>query len=110
MNDYLVVLVTTPDAESAEKIASALVEERLAACVNIVPAVKSIYRWEGKVTRDDESLMIIKTTAERYEAAELRIKQLHSYTTPEVIALPLKAGSAAYLEWLSSSTSDDGAL
>jgi periplasmic divalent cation tolerance protein len=106
MNNYFVVLVTTPDPDSAEKIASALVEERLAACVNIVPAVRSIYRWEGKVTRDAESLMIIKTTAERYAAAELRIKELHSYTTPEVIALRLEAGSAAYLEWLSGSTSD----
>jgi periplasmic divalent cation tolerance protein len=104
MSDELIVLVTTADAEEASRIAEVLVSERLAACVNIVPAIESIYRWEGKVTRDPESLMIIKTTAERYEDLERRVKELHSYSTPEVIGLKIERGSEQYLQWLTDST------
>jgi len=103
MSDELIVLVTTANAEEAARIAEVLVSERLAACVNIVPAIESIYRWEGKVTRDHESLMIIKTTGERYDDLERRVKELHSYSTPEVIALKIERGSEQYLNWLRAS-------
>lgn len=107
MSQELVVLVTTPNSEEAAKIADALVSERLAACVNLVAAVESIYRWEGNITRDREALMIIKTTAERYPELERRVKELHSYSTPEVVALRIERGSAQYLEWLRDSTTED---
>ena len=107
MSDELIVLVTTPNAEEAARIADVLVSERLAACVNIVPGIESIYRWEGKVTRDRESLMIIKTTGERYDELERRVKELHSYSTPEVIALKIERGSEQYLNWLRDSTATD---
>jgi periplasmic divalent cation tolerance protein len=104
MNGELIVFVTAPGAEEAAKMAEAVVEERLAACVNIVGGVESIYRWEGKVTRDREVLMIIKTTAERYAELERRIKELHSYTTPEVVAIEIERGSQPYLDWIRDST------
>jgi|SRR6185295_7228076 len=107
MSDELIVLVTTANAEEAARIADALVSERLAACVNIVPGIESIYRWEGKVTRDHEALMIIKTTGERYDELERRIKELHSYSTPEVIAMKIDLGSEPYLSWLRASTAND---
>jgi len=107
MSDELIVLVTTSNAEEAARIADVLVSERLAACVNTVPGIESIYRWEGKVTRDHESLMIIKTTAERYDDLERRVKELHSYSTPEVIAMNIERGSEQYLNWLRDSTAND---
>jgi len=107
MSDELIVLVTTSNAEEAARIAEVLVSERRAACVNIVPAIESIYRWEGKVTRDQEVLMIIKTTAERYDELERRVKELHSYSTPEVLALKVERGSEHYLNWLRDSTTND---
>lgn len=96
----LVVFSTFPDADTAARIARALVEERLAACVNVVPAVRSIYRWEGKVCDEAETLAVIKTTAERYPALAARITELHPYQVPEVIALPLADGHPPYLAWL----------
>ena len=107
MSDELIVLVTTSNAEEAARIADVLVSERLAACVNIVPGIESIYRWEGKVTRDHESLMIIKTTAKRYDELERRVKELHNYSTPEVIALRIDRGSKQYLQWLTDSTTNN---
>lgn len=103
MNHELIVLVTTQNNEEASRIAEALVSERLAACVNIIPAIESIYRWEGKVTLDRESLMIIKTTDDRYAELEQRAKQLHSYSTPEVVAFKIERGSSEYLSWLRDS-------
>jgi len=102
-SNALVVLVTAASAEEASRIADALVGGRLAACVNIVGGIESVYRWEGKVTRDSEVLMVIKTTDDRYAELEAQVRALHSYTTPEVIALRIEHGSAAYLKWLGDS-------
>lgn len=107
MADERVVLVTVPNREEGERIAEILVGEHLAACVNIVAAIRSIYRWEGAVCRDDEALLVIKTTQERYAALEARILATHPYQSPEVIALPIVAGADAYLRWLRSETSGD---
>ncbi len=103
----LIVFVTTPNNEEAVRLAEAFVSERLAACVNIVAPIQSVYRWEGKVTRDSEALMIIKTTSVRYPELERRVKELHSYSTPEVIALRVEQGSEQYLNWLRESTEKD---
>ena len=104
MTDALVVLVTTPSPERAAEIARALVEERLAACGNVVPGLRSIYRWEGKVHEDAEALLVLKTTRARFEALRDRVLALHPYEVPEVIALPVEAGSARYLAWIASET------
>jgi periplasmic divalent cation tolerance protein len=80
------------------------VEEHLAACVNLVPGVSSIYRWQGKVEKAQECLLVIKTTAARFEAVKNRIQSLHTYDTPEIIALPITAGDADYLKWITENT------
>lgn len=103
MNDFVVVLVTAATADEARRIAAQLIERQQAACVNVVDAVRSIYRWEGAVRDDAEVLLIIKTTAERYPEVERSVRELHSYDVPEVIALPLVQGSSPYLEWLTAS-------
>lgn len=107
MGQELIVLITAPNTEEAARIAETIVSERLAACVNIVGGVVSIYRWQGAVTRDTETLMIVKTTAERYDELERRVKELHSYTAPEVIAIKIARGSADYLHWLGQSVARD---
>ena len=104
MTDALVVLVTTPSPERAAEIARALVEERLAACGNVVPGLRSIYRWEGKVQDDAEALLVLKTTRARFEALRDRVLALHPYEVPEVLALPVEAGSARYLAWIAAET------
>jgi periplasmic divalent cation tolerance protein len=98
----LVVLCTCPDEATASRIAEALVSERLAACVNRVPGIRSTYRWEGRVQDEPEVLLLIKTVADRYPALELRLKALHPYDVPEIIAVPVAAGSASYLAWIAS--------
>jgi len=100
----LVVFVTTPTAERAAELARALVEERLAACGNVVPGLRSIYRWEGKVHDEGEALLVLKTTRARFEALRERVLALHPYQVPEVIALPIEAGSAPYLAWIAAET------
>jgi len=100
----LVVLVTCPSQKVGERIGHALVEERLAACVNVIPGLRSIYRWEGKMHRDPEVLLVIKTRRARLAALTRRVKALHSYSLPEVIALPLAGGSSRYLDWVRKST------
>ncbi len=100
MTDALVVLVTTPSPERAAEIARALVEERLAACGNVVPGLRSIYRWEGKVQDEEEALLLLKTTRARFEALRDRVLALHPYEVPEVIAVPVEAGHAPYLAWV----------
>lgn len=97
---FCVVLCTCPDRDVAQRIATALVDEELAACVNIVDRVQSVYRWRGGVERDTESLMIVKTTAARYAAVEKRVLALHPYELPEIIAVPIAAGLQGYLDWL----------
>lgn len=99
-----VVLVTAPDGDSAALIARTLVAERLAACVNLVSAVRSIYRWEGSVEEDEEVLLVVKTRAGRTEALAERIRALHPYAVPEVLALTAGGGSAAYLDWVRAET------
>ncbi len=104
MTDALVVLVTTPTPERAAEIARALVDERLAACGNVVPGLRSIYRWEGKVQDEAEALLVLKTTRARFDALRERILALHPYQVPEVIALAIEAGSAPYLAWIAAET------
>ena len=105
MTDCLVVLVTVGSRSEGERIAEALVTEQLAACVNLLGPIQSTYRWEGRVQRDDELLLIVKTRAELFAPLAARVRALHSYETPEVIALPVVAGSEPYLEWVRASTS-----
>ena len=100
----IVVLVTCPNQEVGEKIARAVVEDRLAACVNVVPGLASIYRWERKVCREAESLLLIKTRRTKFSALCRRVKALHPYSVPEVIALPVVAGSGPYVSWIRNST------
>ena len=100
MSDELIVLVTVPGRADGERIAEAVVGEQLAACVNILGPIRSIYRWQGEICRDDEHLLLIKSTRARYPDLETRIKALHTYEVPEVIALPIERGSAEYLNWL----------
>jgi periplasmic divalent cation tolerance protein len=102
MNEIL-VLSTTDTTELAQKIAEALVEAGEAACVNIVPGIRSIYRWEGKICDAGEHLLLIKSSAEKFEAVRSRIKELHTYQVPEIIALPISTGDADYLNWIRSS-------
>lgn len=100
----LVVYCTCPDQGVATHIAEAVVSERLAACVNLVPGVTSIYHWQGEIQRDAELLLIIKTRHAVYPQLEARIIELHPYQVPEIIALPIQAGSAAYLAWMADNT------
>jgi periplasmic divalent cation tolerance protein len=100
---FRLVLVTAGSEDEAAKIAKALVEERLAACANIVPKIRSIYRWQGKIEDNAEALLLIKTTETALPALEERVRALHSYDVPEVIALKLDQGSGPYLDWLAES-------
>lgn len=100
----IVVLITCPDASTGENLAHALVEDGLAACVNLVPGLTSIYRWEGKLCREPEILLIAKTRRSRLSALQRKVKALHPYTVPEVIALPIVSGSHAYLAWVRAVT------
>ncbi len=103
MNDYLIVFVTSADTAEAEKIGRALVENRLAACVNIVPHVRSIYRWEGKIEEGNECLLLIKTSRALFEQLRGEVQRLHSYQVPEIVAVSIEQGSEKYLAWLSAS-------
>lgn len=100
----VVALMTVPDAAVGEALARALVGAGLAACVNLVPGLRSVYRWEGGVAVDDELLLIIKTTADRVGAAQAAALAAHPYTLPEFVVLPTLGGHAAYLDWVRQST------
>ncbi len=104
---HLIVLSTCPGSISAKKIARDLVAEKLAACVNVVPGVQSWFRWINKVDNANEHMLVIKTTAGAYKALEKRIKMLHPYELPEIIAVPIHTGLADYLEWVSTNTDNE---
>ena len=104
MSDGYLVLCTVPDEEVAERLAKGLVGARLAACVNVVPAIRSFYRWEGEVRDDAELLLVIKTHPDRYAALEAWLLDAHPYDVPEVIALPIEQGWARYLGWITAET------
>lgn len=101
--DKLVVLCTVPDRGQAMQIAQALVEEQLAACVNVIPGLVSVYRWQDAVQQDEEVLLLIKTAQPVYLKLEQRIRALHPYELPEIIAVPIQTGQAEYLQWISDS-------
>ena len=100
MTEVRVVLVTAPDAEVAARLGRTLVEEKLIACANVVPAIRSIYRWEGKVEDATEALLVLKTTRFRVDELVARVVALHPYEVPEVVALPVEAGHDRYLDWV----------
>jgi periplasmic divalent cation tolerance protein len=98
--DAIVVLLTATNGEEAARLADMLVGAQLAACVQILPAMESIYRWQGKIERQSEVLLIAKTVRSKFDDLEREVRALHSYETPEIVALQITAGSAPYLEWL----------
>ena len=105
MSDFLVVYITA-SRENAVDLASALVDEKLAACVNRIPGVESTYTWEGKVERDTEDLLIVKTRADLFDQLKERVQALHAYDVPEIIAVPVVEGSESYLEWMAAALSE----
>ncbi|MGH7204837.1 MAG: divalent-cation tolerance protein CutA [Nitrospiraceae bacterium] len=103
----IVVFVTTPSEEEATRISRSLVEAGLVACANVLPRVRSIFRWEGKVTEELESLIVLKTRSGRFKELAMTIKNMHSYSVPEIIAIPIVQGSAEYLSWIRDVTSKE---
>lgn len=104
MNQFIVVLVTCSSLEEGEKIGNFLVENKLAACVNLIPEVQSIFFWEKKLSKQKEVLLTAKTRKELFEPLAKEVKKLHTYDLPEIIALPIEAGSKEYLEWMGQET------
>ncbi len=100
MSSYIVVLVTVGSVGEADKLGCSLVEERLAACVNRVGPIQSVYRWQGRIEEEEEYLLIIKTREDLFARLKTRIVSLHSYSVPEIIALPIVEGNESYLQWL----------
>jgi periplasmic divalent cation tolerance protein len=100
MSEPIVVLITTSSQAEADRIANTLVAEMMAACVNVIPGVTSVYRWQGEVQRAQEWLLVVKSRLDVLDDVIRRVKALHSYDTPEIIALPLAGGSDAYLRWI----------
>jgi len=103
-SDAIVVFMTAADGEEGTRLADMLVGAHLAACVQIMPKMESVYRWQGKIERATEVLLIAKTAASKFEDLEREVRALHSYDTPEIVAIPIVAGSAPYLEWLFANT------
>jgi periplasmic divalent cation tolerance protein len=106
MVDYVQVTTTAGSEEEAERISAALIERRLAACVQVIGPISSRYRWQGKIEHEREWICLAKTEASRYDEVETAIRELHSYDEPEIVATPIVAGSKGYLEWLSASLRD----
>jgi periplasmic divalent cation tolerance protein len=100
----LLVLTNLPDRAAAEKLAEALIQKRVAACVNIMAPCRSVYRWKGAVQHDEEHPVLIKTTGERYAALEAAIREAHPYELPEIVAVPIERGLPAYLDWVATET------
>ncbi len=109
MSKALVILCTCPDQDTASRLATGLLEQRLAACVNVLPGIRSIYRWQGAVNEDSEVLMVIKTMQERYRALEEWLVENHPYDVPEVVALPARQVAPEYLAWIGESVTGGGA-
>jgi periplasmic divalent cation tolerance protein len=107
MAEFIQILTTTDGKQLAEEIACTLVERRLAACVQIVGPIASIYRWQGQIERSEEWQCWIKTTRERFPAVEQAIRELHTYSVPEILAIPVVAGSSTYLQWLEEQVADE---
>lgn len=101
---HIVVLMTCPNTDEAQTIVDKLLAEKLIACANLVSPVRSLYRWEGKVNTDEEVLAVMKTRQDCFTKLEAAVKSLHSYTVPEIIALPIAAGNQDYLDWIDEST------
>ncbi len=106
MNDIYFVYVTTPNLEEAEKIANTVVELRLASCANIINKVRSIYWWKGKIEKANELSIILKCSSNTYKSLEDKIKELHSYECPCIVAIPIEKGNSEYLEWVNSECLD----
>ena len=104
MSEFLVVYITA-SGENARDLASALVREKLAACVNRIPGVESTYTWEGRVERDTEDLLIVKTRTDLFDRLKQRVQELHDYDVPEIVGVPIVQGSESYLEWMTASVS-----
>jgi periplasmic divalent cation tolerance protein len=104
MNDAIIVMVTCSNSEEADRIAEALLEEHLVACVNIAGRIRSLFHWQGAIARESESLLLMKTQQPRFEALSRRVKELHSYEVPEIIAMPIQVGNPDYLAWIREST------
>ena len=107
MSRHCIILSTVDDPEAARRIARSLVEERLAACVSIIPGVESIYRWRGEIEQARESQLVIKTTRAASDALIARLQELHPYDVPEIVRLPIDGGNPAYLQWLDTNVGDD---
>ena len=103
MSEAIVVFMTAANGEEAARLADMLVGAHLAACVQILPEIESVYRWEGKIERQSEVLLLAKTTRSKFDELEREVRALHSYDTPEIVAVPVTLGSAPYLEWLNAS-------
>ncbi|HUQ32317.1 MAG TPA: divalent-cation tolerance protein CutA [Pyrinomonadaceae bacterium] len=110
MSDPIMVLMTAGSREEAARLADVLVGARLAACVQILPEIESVYHWQGKVERAPEVLLLAKTTLSNFNELESLVSSLHSYETPEIIALPITAVSAPYLEWLTANVLPQGSV
>ena len=102
MKEILLVLTNVPDNDTAGRISRQLVEQRLAACVNILPGVKSVYRWQGAIEETDEITLLIKTTRDSYTKLEATLKAVHPYEVPEILALPISVGLSSYLDWVAA--------
>jgi periplasmic divalent cation tolerance protein len=104
VTDALLVFTTLPSADKAAELAKLLVNERLVACANLLPAIRSIYRWQGELHDENEVLVLLKTRAEHLERLKLRILEVHPYEVPEVLAVPIESGYQPYLDWLAGET------
>ncbi|RUM28394.1 MAG: divalent-cation tolerance protein CutA [Aquifex sp.] len=102
MNGYYVVLITVP-VDKGEELANFIVENKLGACVNVIPEVKSVYWWKGNIEKDKEALLVVKTSSEKFKELLEKVKGVHPYTVPEIIALPIVAGNPDYLNWIEDS-------
>ena len=103
-----VILITVPTRDEAARLAKTLVEERLAACVNVIPAIQSFFYWKGHLQEENESLLLVKTERHRYRALEARVRELHSYTVPEILSVPIEHGLPAYVSWVHQNVQPEG--